>query len=140
MAMDCSSRHTGWPLSPTRASPCPLFKESLIAFNLSRLWRWTAAPGLPRVAPLNLTGQSLPSPSIYRISNRRQSAPRTPHPFLRNEFHYPLTPLLVYPHLLHRSPNAISYPWAVLEMRRILHRQHRHTRIIGLVVHLPDLP
>ena len=21
--MDCSSRHAGWPLSPTRASPCP---------------------------------------------------------------------------------------------------------------------
>jgi len=42
------------------------FKDSLIAFILSRIWRWAATPGRSQVASLPLTG--LLSPAIYKIT------------------------------------------------------------------------
>jgi len=46
-----------------------IFKESLIAFSLSRLWRWTAAPRLPRcLSPLLGPVSALLSINCYTVT------------------------------------------------------------------------
>jgi len=85
------------------------FKESLITFSLSRLWRWTAAPRLPRVA------SRLSTEFIYTTI-----APLYTSPTLLNEFYHPLAPFLILPHLLCRPPSAVPHPRVTLKVCRIL--------------------
>ena len=81
------------------------FKESLIAFIPYRIWRWTAAPGVP--GGLSLPHGSVPAlPSIYKC--------------LHDELGYRLTPLLILPQHLKRSSLAISHPHASHQVRCIL--------------------
>jgi len=74
------------------------FKESLIAFILYRIWRWTAAPGVPQVASLFPTGQSLPSPlsTIYMINSATAS-----HHFSSS---HNISPVLPLPSPTHGHP------------------------------------
>jgi len=55
------------------------YKESLIAFILYRIWRWTAAPEIIQVASLFRTGQSLPSPSYLQTYHMKSAT--SPHHF-----------------------------------------------------------
>ena len=48
-----------------------LFKESLIAFILYRIWRWTAAPG--RTGGLSLPHGPVPAPSTIYIYMRKSA-------------------------------------------------------------------
>jgi len=59
------------------------FKEPSIAFGLSRRWRWTAAPGVSRVASLPPLGPVPALPTIYKMlasSQTRNSATLSYHP------------------------------------------------------------
>jgi len=82
------------------------FKQSLIAFILSRIWRWTAATGFP-VGFSPLPGQSLPPPlSTY----------------LHYEPRHCLAPIFILPQHLTLSPPPVSYPWAAHQVCRVLCR------------------
>ena len=54
--------------SPTVPAPSMsffLFKESLISFILSRIWQWTAAPGIPRWLLSSTQARPCPPHTIY---------------------------------------------------------------------------
>jgi len=55
------------------------FKESLIAFILSRIWRWTAAPGVPGGFSLPL--RPVPAPPYHYVQFYKMKSATASHHF-----------------------------------------------------------
>jgi len=88
-----------------------------------------------RASPCGLSHPLGPVPALpsylHEYIFRLSPPPHLQH-VLRNEFDHRLTPLLIFPHLLHRPSNTFSYPQSALEVRRILSRP--------AVTHAPWIP
>jgi len=98
-----------------------IFKESLIAFILTRIWRWTAASSVP-VGLSQLLGPVPALPTVYiHIFAQTSLLSRMPcYPPSHDEPGYRLTPLFVLPYHLASSPLPVSHPRTAHQMCCIL--------------------
>jgi len=101
------------------ARPRVFFKESLIAFILTRIWRWTAATGVP-VGLSQLLGPVPALPTIYIYMRSNSLPPRLSRLLLHDKSGHRLAPLLILPYHLALPTLPISHPRTSHQMCCIL--------------------
>jgi len=92
-----------WKACEAQVEALIFFQESLIAFILSRIWRWTAASGMPD--GLSLLHGPVPAPRYL---------------YLHEKLCHCLTPLLILPQHLIPPAFSISHPRTYHQMRGVL--------------------